>query len=173
MALNRSGETLAVGTANETEVYSLTRTPRYSSYMHELDHHGDRSLSHGHRRWHGAIRSLTHGRRPTPELRTSAAAQKLRTTVGEARSSLRDSVARATGDASVRRRMKRSRTFGADMVSLGEWPEPMYTCEPLALYQDLLAQQGTVALSDHLLAVGAAKRITVVDLNTHEVLRRR
>ena len=46
----------------------------------------------------------------------------------------------------------------------------MYTCEPLALYQDLLAQQGTVALSDHLLAVGAAKRITVVDLNTGATL---
>ena len=56
----------------------------------------------------------------------------------------------------ISRRLSRSATFGA--VSSGEWPEPLYTCEPLALHADLLAQQGTVALSDHLLAVGAAKQ---------------
>ena len=71
-----------------------------------------------------------------------------------------------------RRALHRAVTYGALHVNdpNSEWPEPLYTCEPLALYHDLSAQQGAVSLAGHVLAVGAGKLITVVDLNTGATL---
>ena len=44
------------------------------------------------------------------------------------------------------------------MVSSGVWRDPLLTCEPLALFAGLLAQQGAVALAGHLLAVSTRPR---------------
>lgn len=206
VALNRQGDTLAVGTANETEVYSLRTTPRHAEYLKELE--GNWRNGASSRRWRGlrgrAASPSAHGSgRITPgssgrsesrdrkgdrlfELTrqasdvaglqnafTAAKARNSRASFSGAPSATRVETrfSKASGDANNKPRISlfrsATRTLAHDTSFVqAEWPDPLYACEPLALYPDLLAQQGNVALSDHLLAVGAAKRITVVDLNT-------
>ena len=67
------------------------------------------------------------------------------TGLGEASSSPSQ---RRSGPGSFKRQTTYGFGFGR-VLEKGEWPDPLYSCEPLALYTDLVAQQGQVALASH------------------------
>ena len=176
---------LAVGTANETEVYSLQTTPRYTELLEELASGALHDRARGTGRWN-LMRQITSGRLHQSSTGSSArgtAGFSSRSHASESRQKTRSrgdhqlhrshtsGLSRGSGHSRIRK-LSRGSTFGAIKLGMNrtEWLDPLFTCEPLALYQELFAQQGTVSLAGHILAVGAAKLITVVDLDSGATL---